>query len=101
MCYTSTPVKIIKTDDKLEIYDDIDMSDNFSREYKIFGILIDRTSLSCLDMFSPKDGSKSWLTDSIVDAYLRIKWYESDCQDTSGVIAFTGECYMLSIPKLC
>jgi len=100
-CYTSTPVKIKKTDDKLEIHDDIDISDNFSREYKIFGILVDRTSLSCLDMFSTKDGSKSWLTDSIVDAYLRIMWYESDCQDTSGVIAFTGECYVLSIPELC
>jgi len=103
-CYTSTPVKIKKTDKKLEIHNNMDISDNFSdnfREYKIFGIFIDTKSLTCLDMFSPKDGTKSWLTDSIVDAYLRIMWYESECQDTSGVIAFTGECFVLSVPELC
>lgn len=99
-CYTSTPVKIKKTDNKLDIHNNIDVSDNFSLELKIFGILIDKKSLSCLDLSSPKDGTKSWLSDSIVDAYLRIMWYESECQDTSGVIAFTGECFVLSVPEL-
>jgi hypothetical protein len=78
-CYTSTPVKIKKTDNKLDIHNNIDVSDNFSLELKIFGILIDKKTLSCLDLSSPKDGTKSWLSDSIVDAYLRIMWYDIWC----------------------